>query len=194
MVRTEQVPAENLNFAAGEHRHRAQRRWSRVNKDGTGARVFAGAPYTSAGKTGTAQAVAMGRTAPSTTPRRWKSTSATTRCSWPSRRPRTPKIAIAVIVENAGFGAANAAPIVRRVFDYWLLNQYPNEEDLAAVQIGKAGHPDRQAAAWRARWSGRRYRVQPLQPAAPPRWRAHPSVCYKKYSALRRWGGRCSPI
>ena len=52
-----------------------------------------------------------------------------------------PKIAVAVIVENAGFGAAAAAPIVRRVFDYWLANQYPNEQDLAAVQAGKAGAP-----------------------------------------------------
>ena len=38
-------------------------------------------------------------------------------------------------------GAAAAAPIVRRVFDYWLADQYPNEQDLAAVQAGKAGPP-----------------------------------------------------
>ena len=48
---------------------------------------------------------------------------------------------MAVIVENAGFGAAAAAPIVRRVFDYWLLGQYPSEQDLAAVAQGKAGPP-----------------------------------------------------
>ncbi len=52
-----------------------------------------------------------------------------------------PKIAVAVIVENAGFGAAAAAPIVRRVFDYWLADQYPNEQDLLAVQTGKVGAP-----------------------------------------------------
>jgi penicillin-binding protein 2 len=52
-----------------------------------------------------------------------------------------PKIALAVIVENAGFGAAHAAPIARRVFDYWLLGQYPSVEDLAAVQKGQAGAP-----------------------------------------------------
>ena len=52
-----------------------------------------------------------------------------------------PKIAIAAVVENAGFGAASAAPITRRVFDYWLLNQYPSEEDLAAVRKGQAGAP-----------------------------------------------------
>ena len=52
-----------------------------------------------------------------------------------------PKVAVAVIVENAGFGAAAAAPIVRRVFDYWLLGQYPSEQDLAAVSTGQAAAP-----------------------------------------------------
>ena len=52
-----------------------------------------------------------------------------------------PQIALAVVVENAGFGAAHAAPIARRVFDYLLLGQYPNEEDLAAVQKGLAAGP-----------------------------------------------------
>ena len=57
-----------------------------------------------------------------------------------------PKIAVAVIVENAGFGAAAAAPIARRVFDYWLLGQYPSEEDMAAMRLGQAGRADRHAA------------------------------------------------
>ena len=34
-----------------------------------------------------------------------------------------PKIAIAVIVENAGWGGSVAAPIVRKVFDAWLLRE-----------------------------------------------------------------------
>jgi penicillin-binding protein 2 len=46
-----------------------------------------------------------------------------------------------VVVENAGFGAAAAAPIARRVFDYLLMDQYPNPQDLAAVQKGEAGAP-----------------------------------------------------
>ena len=53
----------------------------------------------------------------------------------------TPQIAIAVIVENAGWGAAAAAPIARRAFDYLLLGQYPSAEDMAAVQKGAAGAP-----------------------------------------------------
>ena len=31
--------------------------------------------------------------------------------------------------------------IARRVFDYWLLGQYPNDEDMAAVKKGQAGTP-----------------------------------------------------
>jgi len=52
-----------------------------------------------------------------------------------------PKIALAMIVENAGFGAQNAAPIARRVFDFWLQGQYPSEEDLAAVQKAQSPAP-----------------------------------------------------
>ena len=37
-----------------------------------------------------------------------------------------PKIAIAVLVENGGFGAQAAAPIARQVFDYYLLGKLPN--------------------------------------------------------------------
>ena len=52
-----------------------------------------------------------------------------------------PKIAVALIVENAGFGAQNAAPIARRVFDYWVAGLYPTDEDIAAVQQGQAPAP-----------------------------------------------------
>jgi penicillin-binding protein 2 len=36
-----------------------------------------------------------------------------------------PKIALAVLVENAGFGARAAAPIARMVLDYYLLGKQP---------------------------------------------------------------------
>jgi penicillin-binding protein 2 len=48
-----------------------------------------------------------------------------------------PKIALAVIVENGGFGAQSAAPIARMVFDYYLLGKLPKgaaEEDAAALE------------------------------------------------------------
>ena len=53
----------------------------------------------------------------------------------------SPQVVLAMVVENAGFGAQNAAPIARRVFDYVLLGQYPAEEDVAAVQRGQATRP-----------------------------------------------------
>jgi penicillin-binding protein 2 len=50
-------------------------------------------------------------------------------------------VALAVVVENAGFGAAAAAPIARRVFDYLLLGQVPSEEDMAATRAGRSVAP-----------------------------------------------------
>jgi penicillin-binding protein 2 len=52
-----------------------------------------------------------------------------------------PQVALALIVENAGWGSAAAAPIARRVFDYLLLGQYPNQQDLAEVREGRATVP-----------------------------------------------------
>ncbi|TSE33846.1 penicillin-binding protein 2 [Tepidimonas charontis] len=108
--------------------------------EGTSARAFAGAPYRSGGKTGTAQAVTIGQ-----------------REKYDARRlaefqrdhslyvafapAEAPRYALAVIVENAGFGAAHAAPIARRVFDYLLLGLYPSEDDIAATQRGQSAAP-----------------------------------------------------
>ena len=52
-----------------------------------------------------------------------------------------PRIALAMVVENAGFGAGAAAPIARRVFDYVLSGQYPSEADIAATQLGQSTVP-----------------------------------------------------
>jgi penicillin-binding protein 2 len=134
-----QPPGENLGYQP-KHVDLVRNALVAVNKGGTGTRVFAGAPYSSAGKTGTAQAVAWGQ-----------NTKYNAKALEEHQRDHSlfaafapaeaPKIAVAIIVENAGFGAAAAAPIVRRVFDYWLTDQYPNEQDLAAVQAGKAAAP-----------------------------------------------------
>ena len=111
-----------------------------VTKEGTSARVFAGAGYTSGGKIGTAQAVGLSQKEKYNAARmeeRQRDHSLYTAFA-PVDEPR---IALAVIVENAGFGAASAAPIARRVFDYLLLGQYPSAEDLAAVSKGQATVP-----------------------------------------------------
>ncbi len=108
--------------------------------DGTSARVFAGAGYRSGGKTGTAQAVGVGAKEKYNASRLEEHQR--DHALYVAFAPaEDPKIALAVVVENAGFGAAHAAPIARRVFDYWLLGQYPNDEDMAAVKKGQAGAP-----------------------------------------------------
>ncbi len=97
-----------------------------VTKEGTSARSFANAPYTSGGKTGTAQAAAMSKTVKydaSKIAERLRDHSLYIAFA-PADKP---KIALAVIVENAGFGAAAAAPIARLAIDYYLLGKRPDE-------------------------------------------------------------------
>ncbi len=109
-----------------------------VAQEGTSRRVFAGAPYISGGKTGTAQAVSLGRRSLGTRLAERQRDHAVYIAFAPADAPR---IAVAAIVENAGFGAISAAPVVRRVLDYWLLGRWPSEEDMRAVQRGQAGAP-----------------------------------------------------
>ncbi|MBK1684186.1 penicillin-binding protein 2 [Rhodoferax fermentans] len=132
-------PAVNLGFKP-EHVDTIRRAMMGVAQEGTSSRVFAGASYTSGGKTGTAQAVSLGKNEKYSairTEERKRDHSL-----YIAFAPADdPKIALALIVENAGFGSTAAAPIARRVFDYWLLGQYPSEEDLAAVSRGQATAP-----------------------------------------------------
>jgi penicillin-binding protein 2 len=111
-----------------------------VTQEGTGTRVFAGAGYLSGGKTGTAQAVGLRQNEKYVASRvdEYKRDHSLYEAFAPVDNPR---VALAVIVENAGFGAMAAAPIARRVLDYLLLGIYPSEEDIALVQQGKASAP-----------------------------------------------------
>ncbi len=111
-----------------------------VTQEGTSTRVFAGAPYLSGGKTGTAQAVSIGQKARYDA-RRLAEHQRDHSLYIAFAPADNPRIAVAAIVENAGFGAAHAAPLVRRVMDYWLAGQYPSEADMRAVQVGQAGAP-----------------------------------------------------
>jgi len=91
-----------------------------VPREGTSARAFVGTQYISAGKTGTAQLYSLkGEKYSARVDERLRDH------AWylayaPADHPR---IAIAVLVENGGFGAQAAAPIARAVFDYYLLGQ-----------------------------------------------------------------------
>ena len=89
----------------------------------TEVRSFIGASYKSGGKTGTAQAIGVKANEKYNAAKleEHKRDHSLYMAFAPAEDP---KIALAVIVENAGFGAAHAAPIARRVFDYWLMSQY----------------------------------------------------------------------
>lgn len=111
-----------------------------VTQEGTSARVFAGAGYISGGKTGTAQAVTIGQK-DKYDARKMEEHQRDHSLYTAFAPADQPRVALAIVVENAGFGAAHAAPIARRVFDYLLMDQYPNEDDLKAVQKGQASVP-----------------------------------------------------
>ena len=135
-----------------------------VTLEGTSRQVFMGAPYQSGGKTGTAQAVGL------KAGEKYSSIKADERkrdhSLYVAFAPLDkPTVALAVIVENAGWGSASAAPIARRVFDYLLLGQYPSEEDIALTQKGQSfapvGAPRKAAEVPLVGW-------QPVQaPSAP---------------------------
>ncbi len=96
-----------------------------VNKEGTGARSFASAQYTSGGKTGTAQVIGMKQN------EKYDEKKIAERHRDHSlfvvfAPVENPKIALMTIVENGGFGARAAAPISRIVLDYWLLGKVPD--------------------------------------------------------------------
>lgn len=94
-----------------------------VNKEGTGARAFMGADYESAGKTGTAQVFSLkGEQYKEGKLKQELRDHALFIAFAPADKP---KIALAVLVENGGFGAQAAAPIARMVLDYYLLGKLP---------------------------------------------------------------------
>mgnify|MGYP001142662502 CR=1 FL=1 len=106
-----------------------------VNKEGTGTRAFAGAPYEAAGKTGTAQVYSLkGAEYKAHSVKKELRDHALFIAYAPADKPT---IALAVLVENGGFGAQSAAPIARMVLDYYLLGKLPAgaaKEDATAVE------------------------------------------------------------
>lgn len=100
-----------------------------VTVTGTAVQAFRDAPYTSGGKTGTAQVFSLRgqRYDADKIPEHLRDH------AWyigfaPAENPT---IALAVLVENGGFGGQSAAPVARQVFDYYLLGapvEAPAEE------------------------------------------------------------------
>jgi penicillin-binding protein 2 len=124
-VRRELAPEPVRRIPAQErHIEFVKQAMAGVNKEGTGARAFAGAAYTSGGKTGTAQVIGMKQN------EAYDEKKVAERLRDHSlyivfAPVEDPKIALAVLVENGGFGARAAAPIARTVLDYFLLGKLP---------------------------------------------------------------------
>ena len=92
----------------------------RVTRAGTAAKLFGGASYAVAGKTGTAQVTGIAQGA------RYNKHAlreAHRDHSWfiAFAPADDPQIALAVIVENGGWGASAAGPLARQTLDYYLL-------------------------------------------------------------------------
>jgi penicillin-binding protein 2 len=111
-----------------------------VTQEGTARAAFLNAPYQTGGKTGTAQVIGIGKD------EKYNASKLDERhrdhALYTAFAPLdAPRIAIALVVENAGWGAGAAAPIARRVFDFVLSGQYPSEADIAATRLGQSSAP-----------------------------------------------------
>jgi penicillin-binding protein 2 len=91
---------------------------------GTAARAGADAAYTIAGKTGTAQVIAM-KPGEKYDPNRISERLRDHALFIAYAPVENPVIALAVLVENGGSGSGTAAPIARQVLDYYLLGRAP---------------------------------------------------------------------
>ncbi|MCF0252961.1 MAG: penicillin-binding protein 2 [Duodenibacillus sp.] len=93
-----------------------------VPRAGTARQPFEGVRYSVAGKTGTAQVftVAQNKTYDASKLARNRHDHGLFIAFAPVDRPQ---IAVAVLCENGGFGAKSAAPIARKMLDYWLLGE-----------------------------------------------------------------------
>lgn len=115
-----------------------------VNRTGTARRAFDGAPYQVAGKTGTAQVFSLRG-------EKYRADEIDERLRdhalYMAFAPaEAPRIALAVLVENGGWGGATAAPVARAIFDYWLLERHPEAPPLLRAETEAAAR-DRIVAA-----------------------------------------------
>lgn len=110
------IPKKEINFIKSAMEN--------VVENGTAQSIGRNLEYSMAGKTGTAQVVALGKNshAAKFSGDKYKDH------SWfiAFAPVDNPKIAIAIIVENAGFGITVAAPIARKLFDQYILSSKNN--------------------------------------------------------------------
>ncbi|WP_017877628.1 penicillin-binding protein 2 [Janthinobacterium sp. CG3] len=99
---------------------------------GTAVKPFLGALYTVGGKTGTAQVIAIKKNEKYNAKliaERLRDNALFTAFA-PADKPR---IALAIVVENGGFGATTAVPIARKALDFYLLGKRSDERDTTKV-------------------------------------------------------------
>ncbi len=124
---TEEVPAKLLYQVSMKPSHLEIVKNALVDvtrPGGTAAKAGINAGYSFAGKTGTSQVIGIKQG------ERYNEKSINERhrdhAMFIAYAPADdPKIALAVLVENSGTGGSTAAPIARKVFDYYLLGQHP---------------------------------------------------------------------
>lgn len=133
-VRTLTVPKESYRIPLNQANvDLIKQAMAGVPKEGTSRPVFANAGYESAGKTGTAQVIGI---------KKGEKYNASKIAShfhdhalYTAFAPvQNPRIAIAMIVENGGFGASGAAPIAKLALDYYLLGKRPGDKEKALLK------------------------------------------------------------
>ncbi|ODU68220.1 MAG: hypothetical protein ABT05_02970 [Lautropia sp. SCN 66-9] len=123
------MPSESYRIALRrEHLDLVKGAMVDVNRFGTGRIAFANTEYVAAGKTGTAQVVGI-RQNERYDARRIAERHRDHSLFIAFAPVNDPKIAVALIVENGGFGAQAAAPIARKLIDYHLLGKLPKDFD-----------------------------------------------------------------
>lgn len=114
-----------------------------VVTNGTAAKVFVGAPYVAAGKTGTAQVYSLqGANYKGHAIAEHLRDHALFIAFAPADHPT---IAVALIVENGGWGAEAAGPIARKVLDYYLVDRLKPGAQAAAVAAAASATQDASA-------------------------------------------------
>lgn len=117
-------PAYVTQFDAGNLDRVREAMVAVTQPGGTAAQAAAGAPYRIAGKTGTAQVVGIKQG------QKYRESEVDERHrdhAWfiAFAPADDPKIALAILVENGGHGGSAAAPIARKMMDYWILGKEP---------------------------------------------------------------------
>jgi len=107
-----------------------------TDKDGSGFKAFHDAGYIAGGKTGTAQVVGLkgGKYNRNMTPEHLRDNGLFIAFA-PADKP---KIALALVVENGGWGAGSAAPIARKALDYYLMGKRPPPPPAEALKTAAA--------------------------------------------------------